>query len=330
MGTRFKMRAVLDQFFKPRIALALGGGGARGFAHLGVLKVLEEEGIPVDLVVGSSMGAVVGALWVFCGSASEAERRLREFVESPHFRTDAFRRLSALAPGSSPEDGLRAGIRRAWSLALFFATNAFKSAYFDPERFASNIAGLLPEARIEDAPTRLAVVATDLGAGREIVLTQGPVRTAIQASSALAGVLPPLNWDGRELVDGGYTNLIPVETAFRLGADAVVAVDVSNDASDTKEFGRTGNAIQYRSAAILAETQKRLLLRFADAVVHPEMAGTHWADFEALDRIAPLGEAAARAALPAIRAALGKGRRERILGHLRRRRWSVDLRRDEG
>jgi NTE family protein len=311
---------------QPTVALALGGGGARGLAHLGVLKVLEEEEIPIHLVVGSSMGALVAALWTFSGSAEAAERKIREVVASPNYQRNAFRRFASMAPSQGGEEGAAAEVRRTWALALFFAVNAVKPSYFDPQGFSKGISELLPDRRIEDSPLPIALVATDLVRGSSVTLTEGPVRTAVLASSALAGVFPPVNLDGKQLVDGGYTDVVPVEPAFRLGADAVLAVDVSDDASDTRDFTRTGNSIHYRSMAVLAESQKRLLLRFADGVIHPDVSGCHWTDFEALDEIVPRGEAAARAALPAIRGVLKNARWKRALGLVRKRRWSVDLR----
>lgn len=317
---------MLGNLLKPRIALALGGGGARGLAHLGVLRVIERERIPVDLVLGSSMGAVVAALWSFCGGADEARRSLCGFVASPSFRGGDLRRLASASGAKEPNEGLLTGAKRAWTLALFFATNAFRSAYFDPEHFSQGISKLLPDARIEDAPRPLAIVATDLASGGEFVMTRGPVRRAVQASSALAGIFPPVNWDGHPLVDGGYSDLVPVEPAFDLGADAVIAVDVSDASSEGDEFALSGNALQIRAASVLAETHKRLLLRFADAVVRPAVSGIHWADFGEVDRILSAGEEAAEACLPAIRAALRRGSRERLLGMVRRRLWKVDLR----
>lgn len=317
---------MLGNLLRPRVALALGGGGARGLAHLGVLRVLERERIPVDLVLGSSMGAVVAALWSFGGGADEAQKRLFGFIVSPSFRGGDLQRLATASGARSMEEGILTGVRRAWTLALFFATNAFRSAYFDPEHFSRGISKLLPDARVEDAPRPLVIVATDLASGEEFVITRGPVRKAVQASSALAGVFLPVNWDGRPLVDGGYSDLVPVEPAFRLGADAVIAVDVSDASSEGDEFALSGNALQIRAASVLAEIHKRLLLRFADAVVRPAVSGIHWADFGEIERIVRCGEEAAQVGLPAIRAALSRGTRQRLLGLVKRRRWHVDLR----
>ena len=137
-----------------------------------------------------------------------------------------------------------------------------------------------------------------------MVLTSGPARRAVQASSAIAGVFPPVSVDGSQLVDGGFVNKVPVEVAFRLGADVVIAVDVSSDAADSQDYGQAGSALSLRATAIQGDTLKNLQLRFADVLICPHVADVHWADFAAIGDIIPRGEAAARGALPQIRKAI--------------------------
>ena len=314
---------------RPKVGLVLGGGGARGLAHVGVLKVLEKAGIKVDLVVGCSMGAMVGCLYAFYKSSSDAEARLREFTSSPQFRSEQFQHLQAMTPLPGEDQGLVQTARRFYKMGLFFATTLFKESFIDYRQVNQDIAAIIPDCLIEDAPIPLAIVATDLRHGHEVVLREGPARRAVQASSAIAGIFPPVLLDGRELVDGGFVNKVPVEVAFRLGADVVIAVDVSSDVADSTEYGRSGSALSLRATAIEGETLKNLQLRFADVVIHPDVTAVHWADFAGIDAIIPTGEAAAFQALPAIRAALKRGRWKavaRLLGF--ERKWSVDLRGD--
>ncbi len=312
---------------RPRLGLVLGGGGARGLAHLGVLRVLERAKIPVDLVVGCSMGAMVGTLFAFYQNTADAEIRLRRFTRSEGFQRDKFDDLQTMAPIAGADAGLVQTARRFYKLGLFFATTIFKESFIDAAQVNDDIAAIIPEGRIEDAPIPLAIVATDLRSAREVVLRSGPARSAVQASSAIAGVFPPVVIEGRELVDGGFADKVPVEVAFRLGADVVVAVDVTSDASDSLDYGRTGSSLSLRATAIQSDTLKNLQMRFADVVIHPDVTSVHWADFAAIGSIIPRGETAGLEALPAIRAALKAGRRKalaRVLGF--DRRWSVDLR----
>lgn len=314
-------------FLRPRVALVLGGGGARGFAHLGVLRVLEEEGLKPDLIVGCSMGALVGALYALYERASDAQSRIAEFTQSPQFRSEKFRDLQTITPLSGADQGFVETVKRFYKLGIFFATTIFKPSFVDPKQYFRDVSAIIPDARIEETPIPLAIVAADLVTGEEVLLTRGSLRLAVQASSAIAGVFPPVAMNGRELVDGGFVNKVPVEAAFRLGADVVIAVDVSSDVEDSKEFSRTGSAISVRASAILAETLKDLQLRFADVVIHPDTSNVHWADFTALNAIVPLGADAARQALPQIRAAIRRGRYHRAAEALGfKRKWRVDLR----
>lgn len=311
---------------RPKVGLVLGGGGARGLAHVGVLKVLEEAKVPIDVIVGSSMGSMVGSLYALYGRASDVEERLREFTRSPQFRSGKFMDLQAMTPLPTEDQGFVQTARRFYKLGLFFATTIFRKSFIDPVQFEGDVAAIIPDCLIEDSPIQLAVVATDLRSGGEVVLTRGPVRRAVQASSAIAGIFPPVEMEGKELVDGGFVNKVPVEVALRLGADVVIAVDVSNDVMDSQEFSRTGSAISMRASAILAETLKNIQMRFADVVVRPSVADVHWADFYAIDDIVPRGEHAARLAMPTVRSALraGWGRRlRRMLGL--KLVWSMDF-----
>jgi NTE family protein len=314
--------------FRPRVALVLGGGGARGLAHVGVLRVLEGANIPIDMIVGCSMGAMVGTLFAFYRSTADAEGRLRAFTSSDQFRRDKFEHLQAISPMPGEEQGLLRTARRFYKLGLFFATTLFKTSFIDAAQVNRDIEAIIPEGNIEDAPIPLAIVATDLKRGEEVVLTEGSARRAVQASSAIAGVFPPVHVDGRQLVDGGFVNKVPVEVAFRLGADVVIAVDVSNDTADSQDYGQAGSALSLRAAAIQSDMLTDLQLRFADTVIRPPLRNVHWADFAAIGDIIPLGEAAARAALPQIRRAIRAGRGKAFLRFLGfDRKWSVDLRR---
>ncbi|MGC8764116.1 MAG: patatin-like phospholipase family protein [Acidobacteriota bacterium] len=296
------------------MALVLGGGGARGFAHLGVLKVLEREGIPVDLLVGCSAGALVGSLYAFAGSSEAAEEALLAYTSSPDFQDGRYRDIQTIAPLEKPkEEGFFRRLKRAYKTAAFFASTLLRESYVKPEEFAANVAGILPDRNIEDSPIPLCIVAADLQTGDEVLLREGPLRLAVQASSAIAGVFPPVRWGGRDLVDGGFVDKVPVEAALRLGADVVIAVDVSLDVAFDGNLDRRGTTLTTRASAILSEALTQAQVRFADVVIRPDIRKVHWADFRSVPQAVPLGEEAARAALPAIRAALRRGWPRRLL-----------------
>ncbi len=298
----------------PRVALVLGGGGARGFAHLGVLKVLEEEKVPVDLIVGCSAGALIGALYAFSGSTEAAERGLVEFSHSPGFSDGHYRDIQAIAPLTGGEKrGFFGRLHRVYKLASFFASTLLKESFVHPKEFEQNVAAVIPDRRLEESPIPLAIVAADLQTGDEIILREGPARLAVQASSAIAGVFPPVKVDGRDLVDGGFVDKVPVEVAIRLGADVVLAVNVSLDVERNGDVQRRGATISARANAIMSETLTQVQTRFADVMICPDVQSVHWADFRSVERAVPLGEAAARQAMPQVRRALRRGWRRKLV-----------------
>ena len=175
----------------PRVALVLGGGGLRGFAHLGVLRALEEAGIQPDIVVGTSAGAVVGAAYASGMSASQVESIARNV------------KLSSLIDLTFSSSGLMRGDKIA--------------------RWVDTFTAGVP---IEKFPRRFAAVATDLRSGTALLLDSGSPGAAVQASAAVPGPQVPVAYKGGHLVDGGIASLVPVRFARALGADFVVAVDI--------------------------------------------------------------------------------------------------------
>lgn len=177
----------------PKVGLALGSGGARGFAHLGVIKVLKEEGIPIDLIAGSSMGALVAS---FYGAGLDVDRLYK--------LSRVFKRKYYL-DFTVPKMGFIAG-KRVKELIRIFTHGKM----------------------IEELDIPIGIVATDLVSGEKVVFKKGPVAEAVRASIAIPGIFVPEKLDGRLFVDGGVVDRIPVSVAKEMGADIVVAVDVSH------------------------------------------------------------------------------------------------------
>ncbi|WP_121609363.1 patatin-like phospholipase family protein [Mesobacillus foraminis] len=178
---------------RPKIGLALGSGGARGFAHLGVIKVLRDEGIPIDMIAGSSMGAMVGC---FYGAGLDVDRLYK--------LSRAFKRKYYL-DFTVPKMGFIAG-KRVKELIRIFTHGK----------------------EIQELDIPVAVVATDLVSGEKVVFKDGPIADAVRASIAIPGIFTPEKLDGRLLIDGGVIDRIPVSVMKEMGADIVIAVDVSH------------------------------------------------------------------------------------------------------
>jgi NTE family protein len=249
----------------PRIGLALGGGAARGFAHIGVVQALEEAGIKVDLVVGTSAGSLVAALLAHGNSGADMSSLALTMDEST---------LTDWAyPGR--------GVIRGDALA----------------RFARQHTGGLT---IEQMKMPLGIVATDLAAGTGVLFQRGDVGTAVRASSAVPAVFQPVKIGEREYVDGGLVAPVPVRYARQMGATLVIAVDISSP----PEAGTTGDMMKMllQTFAIMAKSISSFELREADVVIQPPLVGVSSADFTSRLRALRSGRDAAVAAMPAIKA----------------------------
>ena len=292
-------------FGKIKIGLALGGGAARGLAHIGVLRVLVQNNIPIHLVVGTSIGALVGGLFAMSGDVQQVEERLISFLDSPTFRANRFDFLRELR---SDQTGWIGNLGRLLRRGIFLGYSFSRSSFISAQQFERNISQLLDDVNIEDARIPFAAVSCDLRRGEEIVISSGPLRRAVSASSAIPGVLPPVEWDGMLLVDGGWTSKVPVLPAFKLGADAVIAVDISAEVRDTRKLTR-GYDIFVRASAISDSILKRMQCRMSDVLIRPEVGSVHWADFGRARECIAGGVAAAEEKLEEIRALL---RHERL------------------
>jgi len=248
----------------PGVALALGGGFARGFAHLGVLQVLEQNHIPVSYIAGTSVGSVFGAAYA---SGAPLARILAAS------RTIRFRDIAR------------------WSVSrLGLASN---------HRLADLIERVFESKHFEDMRIPLAVVATDLGSGEPVVFRQGPLVEAIRASCAFPGLFEPIQIGTRCLADGGLVAPVPTLAARQLGGSLVVAVSVGMH--DGHRQAPT-NMFQVVARAVNAAQKHQLDTweRYADLVIRPDVHALAWDDFDRANEAIDAGAAAARQALPRI------------------------------
>jgi NTE family protein len=256
---------------RPKVGLALGGGGARGFAHIGALRVLEQEKIPIDFVVGTSVGSLIGALYADQGRLIDAEITALEVQEEDLFDYRAFAILSGgLVKGDRLESFLRAKLKHQ---------------------------------AIEEMAVPFAAVAVDLESGRTVIFRRGAVAPAVHASCAIPGVFVPVQIDGRTYVDGGVTNPVPASVARDLGAEVVIAMAIPPPAPG--KVARNPLGVAYRAVSIMAAEIGKLRAGDADVVIETRAnRQIDPDDFSQKRALIEAGEAAARAALPAIRAAI--------------------------
>jgi len=280
-----------------RVGLVLSGGGARGAAHVGVLKALEAERIPIDAIAGTSMGAVVGGLYATGLSAVE----IAAFVDSPEWR-EAFQE-----PG--PRDRLSFRRKSEDQNFLIDFPLGLKSGIFrlpkgllSGQRLSQALRRVTqPVARTEvfnALPTPFRAVATDLETGEPINLTRGDLVSAMCASVAAPGVFSPVEIDGRLLVDGGLANNLPVELAREMGADVLIVVDVGFPLRKRETLDSVATISNQMLSILIRRGSDAQLksLQPADVLLTPELGEASSFDFGIVERAVQLGEAAARAA----------------------------------
>lgn len=287
-----------------KVGLALGGGAARGLAHIGVLKALVREGIPIDIITGTSMGAVVGGAYAATGDIAEIERRIRGLLSSDEFQKT---RVSFLKETKHSRGSLLYSVTSLVRRGIVYGVSTMRPSFVSAEKFASSLGQILPDVEVATTPIRFAASAVDLETAEEIVLCHGRLREVAAASAAIPGILPPRRLHGRLLIDGGWVDKIPVLPAFRLGADLVIAVDISAGLEDSKRYVR-GIDIVLRANLIKDMVMTGLQRRLADIVIEPGVRKIHWADFEAIDFCVEAGDSAASEMVPEIRELLRQER----------------------
>jgi NTE family protein len=254
----------MTQTDRKKVALVLGGGSARGLAHIGVLKVLQQNNIPIDFVVGTSIGALIGAM--YC-------------LELPMQKAQEI------------------ALKTTWWQLADFVISA--TGFLEGKNLEKIIVEALDNKGFADLKTPLAVVATDIENGEEVVITEGDLVRVIRASCSIPGIFLPVRVNERLLVDGGLKNTVPSSVAKKLGADFIIAVDVGY----CIRKGRITNIFQvvFQSIQILGDELNKCQVKEADIVIDVQLGGD--IDQMAFDKAADIiacGEKTAQEAMPAL------------------------------
>lgn len=266
----------LMQEVPPKVGLALGGGGARGFAEVGVLRVLVEEKIPIDFIAGTSVGSLIGALYADDPNIARLELQADQITAKDIFD----RSLLSLLDG---------GLIKGEKLEQFLNSR-------------------LTHREIENLKIPFAAVATDLQTGETVPLTSGAISRAVHASASIPGVFVPTYIDGRAFVDGGITAPVPAGIARKMGADVVIAVSIPKVIPPVAPHNPLGIALQ--SVSIMSSEIDRCRSQEADVIITPKVGAVAFDDFSAKERLYEAGVTAARAAMPAIRKAMAEKTRK--------------------
>lgn len=301
---------------RDKIGLALGGGGARGVAHIGVLKVLEREGIPIDLIVGSSIGALVGGAYAVNPDAAALEKRLSEFL-SPECEQSRGLKLLGKTRWNKPEkSGLVHRLSRIAGKEMFLSLALLRNALLSESDMRDCVAAFLPDIDLEDTLIPFAAAAADLVLGEEVVLTQGPIIRAVMASCAVPGFMPPIKRGERLLVDGGIVDAVPVSPAKREGAETVIAVDVGACLCQPCIVEDGIDAIN-RATEIMGFHLNRRSTEGAHVLIEPNVSQFEWTDFLDYEALIREGEKAAESKLEEIRNLLEHGFRRKVFRWVR-------------
>ena len=252
-----------------KFGLALGGGAARGFAHVGVIAVLEEAGLRPQIVTGTSAGSLVAAIYASGKTSAQLQQ-------------------TAL--------GMEEVAITDWMLPIF------GKGVFRGDALGRYVNQLVGGRLIENMAIPLGIVATDLNSGQAVLFRRGDTGTAVRASSAVPAVFVPVKINGREYVDGGLVSPVPVHFARQMGADVVLAVDISSPPESNPADGTLQILLQ--TFSIMGKSINQYELKDADVVVRPSQAGLKSADFSARKQAIDAGRAAMLAALPALKAKL--------------------------
>jgi NTE family protein len=285
---------------RPKLGLALGAGGARGLAHIGVLKALQQEGIPIDFIAGSSIGALMGAAYAANPDALALAKQVSEVLD-PRSKKEIWLKL---LERSYWEDNFKPDVLhrivRIVQKEFFLSLALFKSAVLSEQDLRMTVEAFVPDIAIEDTRIPYCAIATDLLSGRPVVLKQGSLVRAVMASCAVPGFMPSIDWHGKLLVDGGLVHMIPVTAVRNICGGKVVGVDVGSILKRNHPVEDGIDAI-HRATEIMDFYLGAADRLNADVIIEPVVGDFGWTDFLAFEKLIHQGELAVELKINAIK-----------------------------
>ncbi len=272
---------------RPTVGLALGGGAARGLSHIGVLEAFEECGLPIDIIAGTSMGAIIGAMYATEPNAAAVKRRFTAFLQSDVFKESRF---DYLIENNHEKAGLFDRLSQFARKSIFYTLLMTRNSFIHQETSSQNFALLIDDIDLAETRIPFCTTALDLVRGERYIFKEGSLRQAVAASCAIPGLLPPVEIEGRFLIDGGWIDAVPVTASRHLGAEVVIGVDVF---SDLDPFEQPDSALEVaaRAEAVTRWALSNHLCQEADCLLTPEAGSNHWADFSLFDEAVASGRA---------------------------------------
>jgi len=268
-----------------KIGLVLGGGGARGLGHIGVLKALKKHSIPIHMVAGTSIGAVIGAMYAATLDPHWIENKFKEFIDSEAYKRIGLHRL---VPTSQPNSSIFQTAATYMKNQIIINLANDRLGILKQERLSEIIEFLLPVKTFEELKIPFSCLAVDLNSGEDVVFNSGNLIEAIVASSAIPGYIPPIEKDGMLLTDGAVSCPVPVKTVRKMGADFRISVDVGLNHFEPLE---NPNLLQVlgRAEQITSTRLGEVKSEKADITIRPDTMNVFWAEFDKIDQLIKLG-----------------------------------------
>jgi len=285
---------------KKMVALALGAGGSRGIAHIGVIRALKNAGIPIDCIAGISFGAIIGALYSLYQDIDEVEARLKNYLASPLFQ-ETWHSLEMPEPDKSRSffEKIHATIKEGY----FYTRALMSKSLITPETFLMHMKSLVGEKKFTDLNIPFKCMSVDLISGEPIIFTEGDLYTALTASCATPGFFPPVRMYGMLLADGGVAEMVPCYTAKTFNPDYMIGVDVTRSIETIDEESEIHHSLDvvFRSYDISREFMNVYLARELNCMIKPDIGSYQWSDFDHFDLFVERGYHSAREKIPEIK-----------------------------
>ena len=268
-----------------KIGLVLGGGGARGLGQIGVLKALKKQSIPVHMVAGTSIGAVIGAMYAATLDPDWIENKFKEFIDSEAYKRIGLHRL---VPTSQPNSSIFQTAATYMKNQIIINLANDRLGILKQERLSEIIEYLLPVKTFEELKIPFSCLAVDLNSGEDVVFNSGNLIEAIVASSAIPGYIPPIEKNGMLLTDGAVSCPVPVKTVRKMGADFRISVDVGLNHFEPL---KNPNLLQVlgRAEQITSTRLGEVKSEKADITIRPDTMNVFWAEFDKIDQLVKLG-----------------------------------------
>ncbi|MBR3654041.1 MAG: patatin-like phospholipase family protein [Elusimicrobia bacterium] len=284
-----------------KTAIALGGGGARALAHIGVLKVLETNNIKFDYITGTSMGSVIGCLYATGEKPEIIEKTLKDYFFNKLFSKMNMQKMQ----DENQVTSARSLIRKAREFAKYGSQEG-GSSFLSHSILEDLVDTVIPNIDISETNIPFACVATDITNGKEKIFTKGPLRKIVLASASIPGVFPPVNIDNVWYTDGAHVNVTPVTVAKMFGADFVLASDVKSKLKTLETLPANAKDIMNRCNFIASHLFYEILIKNADVIIEPNIKQISWSEFNKFNLMVNEGKKAAESKIAEIKNKLKK------------------------